>query len=1051
MCYSKFDRQFLQPIGGVDKYSLLKKIDPYPEQYEEYEEPVIINHSSYYDMDNLISLMKKNRKQFSIFSTNIECINTKIDELKIFVNMLKNSEVEFSAICIQEAWLAKGADVSRFEIDGYKLIPQGYSKLASYKGGLLVYLNDKHEYSTKLTLDKYLNWEGQFIQVKKGAYLAKPVLIGNIYRRPLELNKDYQEFISEFTPILRKVHSANSDVALCGDYNVDLLKINERSVISDTFDMFSEYSYFPKMTLPTRLSRKNATLIDNIYCKLTENTIDTISGITSRKISDHQGCFTFIDNAISAEPNSKYFTFTKENDQSYENLKEALGEIFDSNPFDQNVNLDPNINYNRLHGLIQNAKDEFMPTIKVKFDKYKHKRNKWITDEIINQILERDNLYKLHRMTHPNSHEYTTQANNLKQLNNNLRKNIRNAKKSYYANLFDTLKSDMKGTWKTIKEILNKSKNKNTFPSFFRDENNKIITDKVEIANKFNTFFSTVGKKLAQNITVQDNKSFKDFLNRIHHDQFYFENINEILIGKIISELAPKASCGFDGFSSKLIKKLQHVLVKPITLIVNQMINTGIFPDKLKIAKINPIYKKDDETFFTNYRPISLLPAISKIFEKVIFIQIYDFFQKKKLLYISQYGFRTGHSTESAALELVDKIITKMDKKDTPIGIFIDLSKAFDTIDHEILLKKLNYYGFSTPAISLMKSYLNDRMQYVQMNDVSSDFCEVNTGVPQGSILGPLLFIIYMNDIIESSKLFDFILYADDTSLTTSVELVFRQNPDGIQNCINAELENINIWLKLNKLSLNISKTKYMIFHSINKKLPLLTLEIEGTPIERVTEFNFLGFTLDEHMKWNKHVDKVSNKVSRNIGILNSMKHFLPLPTKKLIYNSLIASHINYGILVWGYTLGRLEKLQKKAVRIITLSKYNAHSEPILKKLKLLKLRDILDLQTLKFYFKFKHDLLPVYLLKLPFQHNYEIHHHNTRSRSDIHWPTPAHVFATKSLRYNLPIVVNNTTNDIIEKIRTHSLDGFAGYIKEKYITSYEENCNLTRCYICNR
>ena len=306
MCYSKLDRNFLDKLGGVEQNSLLHKIDPYPEEYEENEEPVIIEHSSYHDLEDLVSILHKNKNQFSIFSTNIESINSKLDELKIFIDILHNSNVSFSAICIQEAWVSKGADVSRFKIEGYELIPQGYSKLNSHKGGLLIYLNNKYDYATKFKLDQFLNWEGQFIQIKKGQYLNKPVILGNVYRRPLETIKDYQEFIDQFKPTLKKIDSTNSDVAICGDYNVDLLEINSRSVVSDVFDMFTEYSFFPKITLPTRMSKRRATLIDNVYCRLTENTLNCVSGVTTKKLSDHQGYFTFINNAVIKDYSSKY-------------------------------------------------------------------------------------------------------------------------------------------------------------------------------------------------------------------------------------------------------------------------------------------------------------------------------------------------------------------------------------------------------------------------------------------------------------------------------------------------------------------------------------------------------------------------------------------------------------------------------------------------------------------------------------------------------------------------------------------------------------------------
>ncbi len=209
-----------------------------------------------------------------------------------------------------------------------------------------------------------------------------------------------------------------------------------------------------------------------------------------------------------------------------------------------------------------------------------------------------------------------------------------------------------------------------------------------------------------------------------------------------------------------------------------------------------------------------------------------------------------------------------MDKKDIPAGIFLDLSKEFDTLDHDILLCKLKFYGFCSSALNLMESYLTGRQQFVQMDNTISDISTVKTGVPKGSILGPLLFIIYINDIAQASKIFVFIIYADDTSLTTTLETILQENMS-IENSINNELINIIDWLKLNKLSLNIPKTMFMVFHKAQRIMTPLQIKIEDTIIEQVSDIKFLGLTINQHLNWKSHVDKILNKISRNIGILN--------------------------------------------------------------------------------------------------------------------------------------------------------------------------------------
>ena len=226
---------------------------------------------------------------------------------------------------------------------------------------------------------------------------------------------------------------------------------------------------------------------------------------------------------------------------------------------------------------------------------------------------------------------------------------------------------------------------------------------------------------MADKLSTNCTKEIDDFLIKPISSSFILKQVEEKTINEIINKLPPKTSSGYDEISLKLLKKLKNPLIKPLTVIVNQMINTGIFPQMLKIAKVVPLYKKGDKNLLINYRPISLLPSISKIFEKIIYTQMYKYFEENNLFFTSQYGFRTDHSTELAALEVADRIICNMDRGKIPFNIYLDLSKAFDTIDHKILLKKLDYYGIKGTSLNLIQSYLSNRKQFVNYNNTMSD------------------------------------------------------------------------------------------------------------------------------------------------------------------------------------------------------------------------------------------------------------------------------------------------------------------------------------------
>ena len=1040
------DCAFLKCFGGIDNNSLNNIL-----QGDDKTDDIqieIIEHSAYYNVDMLYPTLNEKKNCFNILSTNIESINAKFNELELFVYELQENGLAFSAICIQESWLDDNCDLSQYQLDGYECISQG--KSCSSKGGLIIYLRNNFKYKYIKKINESNIWEGQFIEINGGG-LSKNIVLANVYRPPRDLVENYKIFTEELTQSTMMFDNDKTEMIITGDTNINLLKINEREIFSEFFDSLTSQSLYPKITMPTRFSNRSGTLIDNFFAKLSPATYGAKCGILTKKFSDHQPYFMCLNTPLKEEIRIKFIKIKNNSPINITKFKDGLKSSIKLKEIKHNVNTNPNISYNILCTEISKNMEKHMPDKLVKFNKHKHKRSRWITRGIIKSVAFRDKMRFKLKATNQDTPEYQVLKVNLSTYNNILKRNIRLAKQTYYETCFNKYKNDIRKTWMTINDILRRGKKNKSFPDFFKADGQN-ITDKLKIANQFNVYFTNIGPNLAGKITTPQNKSYKNYLKNKQNLNFKLKNIDKKVVSEIIDNIQPKTSSGNDKMSMKLVKDIKDILLEPLTIIANQILTTGIFPDELKIAKVIPLFKANDNTLFSNYRPISLLPALSKIFEKIIYAQLFEYFQNNGLFYKSQYGFRSGHSTELAALEVIDRVVQSMDKGDIPINIYLDLSKAFDTLDHDILLDKLDHYGVKGTGHKLIKSYLQDRKQYVDIDGTKSDILPITTGVPQGSVLGPLLFIIYMNDIEGVSHLFNAILYADDTTLSSTLT-AFNINPREYLNgeAINNELEKINLWLKLNKLSLNVEKSKFVIFHMPQKIIPPLKISIDGIEIQRVENFNFLGIILNENINWSTHVSHVSNKISRTIGILNKLKNILPENIKLVLYNSLILPHINYGILSWGFKHERILKLQKKATRIITLSKYNAHTEPLFKYLKLIKVTDIKRVQELKFYYKYKHNKLPGYFLSMRLNTNREIHPYGTRNQTNIHVIRTNHEFAKKCLRQNLIGTINETKENILGKIESHSLQGFGTYVKNTIIKGYSETCQIQNCYICNK
>ena len=563
---------------------------------------------------------------------------------------------------------------------------------------------------------------------------------------------------------------------------------------------------------------------------------------------------------------------------------------------------------------------------------------------------------------------------------------ISNAKRNFVKSTIES--NNSKSIWDTLKSLGLPSKKCQASTNIGLKINDEISFDKLSVAEKFNSFYTSVASKLVEKLPKCTNKFNSSFVFNFYSSKgvkpnsYNFSMVLESQVLKYIDKLGFNKATGLDGIPARFVKDSASIIANPLSHIINLSIIQGLVPDDLKLARVVPLHKKNDKTEVGNYRPVSILNIISKILERVIYDQMDGYLSENDLLYSQQSGFRRKFSTETCLIQLSDFIRFHMDKGKLVGMVLLDLQKAFDTVDHGILLMKLKAIGLSESAVRWFSSYLSDRQQLVDVSGTLSSKAKVTCGVPQGSILGPLLFLIYVNDMSAAIKS-KLNLYADDSGI-----LVVGKSASEIELVLSSELETISEWLVCNKLSLHLGKTESILFGSkqrLSKQSPL-NVSCNGQPIENKDSVKYLGATIDQNLSFESMALSVIQKVNARLKFLYRKRNFLSFNTRKLLAMAIIQCHYDYASTVWYPAISqslknKLQVSQNKLIRCVMGLDSRSHiGQEQFSFVKWLPVSERVDFKTLCHVFKIHSGKSPTYLEE-HFTPASSVHNYGTRFR----------------------------------------------------------------------